>query len=128
MNASPATIGRTISSDLAAWITNLRTADLPTHVVDDARWRLVDTVGACLAGSRADSARLISRVASSLGGNPQATTIGFGQRLPAPLAAWVNGVVGHTADYDDTHGIALVHISTVGIPAALAAAEASGST
>lgn len=116
----------TISEQLAAWVHRLRVDDLPADVVDDARWRLVDMVGVTIAGSRVDSAGPVSRVAGSLGGNPQATTMTFGQRLPAPLAAWVNGAVGHGPDYDDTHGLAAVHISTVAIPAALAAAEARG--
>ena len=52
----------------------------------------------------------------------------FGSRLPAPLAGWVNGAVGHGADFDDMHGGAAVHISSVMVPAALAAAEAAGSS
>jgi 2-methylcitrate dehydratase PrpD len=128
MGESLTTTSSTISQELAHWVSRLRAADLPADVVDDARWRLVDMVGVCVAGSRVDSAGPISRVAGSLGGNPQATTIAFGQKLPAPLAAWVNGAVGHGPDYDDTHGLAAVHISTVAIPAALAAAEARGAS
>lgn len=116
---------RSISQELAEWVTTLRREDLPAIVADDARWRLVDMVGVTLAGTRVDSAGPISRVADRLGGTAEATTIGFGQRLPAPLAAWVNGAVGHGPDYDDTHGQAAVHISTVAIPAALAGAEAA---
>ena len=126
MSAAELRSGQTISQQLAAWVCGLRVEDLPAEVTDDARWRLVDMVGVCVAGSRIDSAGPIARVAEGLGGNPQATTIAFGQRLPAPLAAWVNGAVGHGPDYDDTHGLAAVHISTVAIPAALAAAEARG--
>jgi len=118
----------TISEQLALWATKMTAGDLPASVVDDARWRLVDQVGVCIAGSREQSARVVAEVADGFGGSPQATTMAFGSRLPAPLAGWVNGAVGHGADFDDMHGGAAVHISSVMVPAALAAAEAAGSS
>jgi 2-methylcitrate dehydratase PrpD len=71
---------------------------------------------------------MANRVASRFGGREESTTIGFGQRLPAPLAGWVNGIVGHGPDYDDVHGVAAVHPSCVGIPASLAIGEARNAT
>lgn len=116
----------TISERLGHWIADARIEDLPAHVVDDARWRLVDQVGVCIAGTREQSAAIVARVAGRLEGRQEATTIGFGQRLPAPLAGFINGAVGHGPDYDDMNGVAAVHISSVAVPAALAAAEAAG--
>jgi 2-methylcitrate dehydratase PrpD len=118
----------TISEQLAEWATKVTVHDLPDQVVDDIRWRLVDQVGVCIAGSREESASIVMRVADRFGGHPQATVMAFGPRLPAPLAGWVNGTVGHGADFDDMHGVAAVHISSVMVPAALAAAEAAGTS
>jgi 2-methylcitrate dehydratase PrpD len=123
-----ATAGASISQTLAEWAAGLTAADLPAHVIEDARWRFVDMVGVCLAGSRDNAAKSIARVAVGLGGKRQATVIAFGNRLPAPLTAWVNAAIGHGPDYDDTHGAATVHISSVAIPASLAAAEARGTS
>ena len=120
--------GASISQTLAEWAAGLTAADLPSHVIDDARWRFVDMVGVCLAGSRDDAAGSIARVAAGMGGERQATVVAFGTRLPAPLAAWANAAIGHGPDYDDTHGAATVHISNVAIPASLAAAEALGAS
>lgn len=116
--------GRTISQRLASWAAAVRAEDVPAHVMEDARWRLVDQVGVCIAGTRSESARAVHRVAERFGGNPQATTLGVGTRYSAPLTGWVNGAAGHAADYDDMNGVAAVHISSVAVPAALAAAEA----
>ncbi len=113
----------TISERLARWSVSVAVEDLPADVADDARWRLVDQVGVCIAGSRSASAGIIHRVAAKSGGTPESTTMVFGTRFPAPLTGWVNGAVGHGADYDDMHGVAAVHISSVAVPAALAAAE-----
>ena len=118
----------TISQRLGRWIAETRLEQLPHSVVDDARWRLVDQVGVCIAGTREQSAAIVARVAGRFGGTPQATTMGFGQHLPAPLAGFVNGAVGHGPDYDDMNGVAAVHISSVAVPAALAAAESTGAS
>jgi 2-methylcitrate dehydratase PrpD len=88
----------------------------------------VDQVGVCIAGSRSPSADIIHRVAAKSGGSPESTSMVFGTRFPASLAGWVNGAVGHGPDYDDMHGVAAVHISSVAVPAALAAAEAVGAS
>jgi 2-methylcitrate dehydratase PrpD len=117
-----------VSRTLADWAANLTVQALPAHVVDDARWRLVDQVGVCIAGTREESAAIVARVANSWGGTQEATTFVYGERLPAPSAGFVNGTVGHGPDYDDMHGVAAVHISSVAVPAAMAAAEAAGVT
>lgn len=118
----------TVVQQLARWLSATDLRDLPAVVREDARWRLVDQVGVCIAGSRSDSAAAMRRVADRFGGNPQASVIGFRTRLPAPLAGLVNGVAGHAADFDDMHGGAAVHISSVAVPAALAAAETVGAS
>ena len=66
----------------------------------------------------------------SLGGRrraaaAEATAVGVPDRLPAALAAFVNGVLAHSLDYDDTHLPSVLHPSARVVPAALAAAEAS---
>src|SRR5690606_23077479 len=55
-----------------------------------------------------------------------ATAVGIPERLPAALAALVNGTLAHSLDYDDTHLPSVLHPSAAVIPAALAAAEAHG--
>jgi len=46
--------------------------------------------------------------------------------MPATLAAFVNGVLAHSLDYDDTHLPSVLHPSASVVPAALAAAQAAG--
>ena len=118
----------TVSHHLAEWLVDTSAADLPARVTSDATRRLVDQVGVCLAGTRDEAASIVVRVASQFGGRADSTVIGFGQKLPAPLAGWVNGVIGHGPDYDDVHGVAAVHPSCVAVPAALAIGEATNAT
>lgn len=124
-----ASIGNpTIATTLAEWLTSAKPADLPADVIDDARWRLVDQIGVCLAGARDESAAIVVRLTRQRGGTPEATLIGFGGKYPAAAAGWTNGTIGHITDYDDMNGLAAVHISSVAVPAALAAAEAAAAS
>lgn len=60
-----------------------------------------------------------------MGGPQEATAIGFGNKLPAGSAAFINGVLAHTLDFDDTHLPSIVHPSASVIPATLAVGEAA---
>ena len=118
----------TVSERLAAWVAGLRADDVPEVVRSDARWRLLDTLGVALAGLRMDSASAVLGVAEALGGVPESTAIGTETRLPAPVAGWVNGALSHMPDFDDTHSLAMVHISCTAVPSSLAMAEKMGAT
>jgi len=118
----------TISDRLAEFAGGFRPADLPAAVRDDARWRLVDTVGVAIAGSRMDYAEAVIGVATDLGGSPECSLIGRPGQLSAPLAGFVNAAFGHGPDFDDTHSIAMVHMSVVAVNAALAMGQRSGAT
>jgi 2-methylcitrate dehydratase PrpD len=68
----------------------LRPERIPDHVRDDARWRLVDTVGVALAGSRMEYAEMVRGVFAGMGGTPEATAFAVEHRLPAAHAGFVN--------------------------------------
>jgi 2-methylcitrate dehydratase PrpD len=117
-----------ISQTLAAFVDRTTSADLPDHVVDDARWRLMDTIGVALAGTRLDYAQPVFDVMAEPGGRAEATTIAFGRRLPTAAAAFVNAAFAHGPDFDDTHSVAMVHIGCLAVPSALAVAERTGAS
>lgn len=100
---------------------------LPPEVVDSVRARVLDVLGICAAATSlptSDSARAWVR---EQGGTPQARAVGLDRPVPASQAAFVNGVLAHSLDYDDTHLPSVLHPSASIVPAALAAAEAAGS-
>ncbi len=116
---------------LADFAVACRDEGLPAHVSDDVVNRILDVVGNCLAG-RAESASLaepdqaVLRAMSRWGGIAESGVIGSEERLPAPSAALVNGTLAHALDFDDTHLPSVLHPSASIVPAALAAAEATG--
>ena len=121
MNATA--VQQTSTRRLADFFCALQPDDIPDHVRDDARWRLVDTVGVAIAGSRMDYADIVRGVFADMGGKQEATALAVPDRLPAAHAGFVNGAYAHGPDYDDTHSVAMVHIGCTAVPASLAMAE-----
>ncbi|MEV6299993.1 MmgE/PrpD family protein [Actinoplanes sp. NPDC051861] len=101
--------------------------DPPGAVRADVPTRILDTLGNALsayAEKDADAAPAALTAMRRWAGVPESSVIGYGDRLPAPSAAFVNGVLAHSLDYDDTHLPSVLHPSASVVPAALAAAEA----
>ena len=99
---------------------------LPAEVVASVRMRLLDTLGICVAATALDTSAAARDWVLDQGGRPQAQAVGLPGRVPAALAGFLNGVLAHSLDYDDTHLPSVLHPSASVIPAALAAAQAAG--
>src|SRR5690606_22727084 len=94
----------------------------------DAARRVLDVVGNSLAAVREPVAAAARAVAREWGQAGPATAIGSAEGLPAAGAAFVNGVLAHALDFDDTHLPSVLHPSASVVPGALAAAEQYGAT
>ena len=88
--------------------------------------RIADIVGIAVRASSLDTSRAVVEFASDQGSAAQATPIGGGQAMSAAEAAFVNGVLAHSLDYDDTHLPSILHPSASVVPASLAVAEWQG--
>jgi 2-methylcitrate dehydratase PrpD len=119
---------QTLAQDLGAFAAETRYDHLQPEVVDSVRKRVLDTLGICVAASPLDTSRAARSYAQDQGGRAQAGAVGLPERVPAPLAAFVNGVLAHSLDYDDTHLPSVLHPSASVVPAALAAAQACSAT
>ena len=114
----------TLVQRLAALATRPPT-DLPEAVRASAQQRVLDILGICVRAATLDTSAAAIRFAVAQGGRPDASAIGAADRLPAPAAAFVNGVLAHSLDYDDTHLPSILHPSASVVPATLAAAQAA---
>ena len=88
--------------------------------------RIIDIVGIAVRASLLDTSRAVVGFAADQGSAPQATPIGGGRATSAAEAAFVNGVLAHSLDYDDTHLPSILHPSASVVPASLAVAEWQG--
>ncbi len=92
--------------------------------------RVIDIVGIAVRATQLDTSQAVTGFAVDQGTAPQSTAIGGGQAMSVAEASFVNGVLAHSLDYDDTHLPSIIHPSASVVPASLAMAEwqrASGS-
>ncbi len=99
---------------------------VPDEVAASVRQRVLDILGICVAATPLDSSRAVLGFVDDQGGTGQASAVGLDRAVPAQQAAFANGVMAHSLDYDDTHLPSILHPSASVVPAALAAAELSG--
>ena len=118
----------TLSRKLARFTCSLRFHGIPGEVAEVAKLQLLDTLGCGLAAHALGVATAPREVMQEIGGTPESTVIGSAVPLPAPNAAFSNASLCHGLDFDNTHPASVSHASVVTCPAALAAAEAAGST
>ena len=120
----PDTLARTLSR----FAVETRAEGLGNDISDDAKGRVLDTLGNALAAIGEESGVIVLGVVDEMGGVPQSTLIGTGRSAPAANAALVNGTLAHALDFDDTHLPSVLHPSSSVIPAALAVAQAVGAS
>lgn len=117
------TTDMTLAQHLARFAADTTFDDLPDDVVSSVGMRVLDTVGIAIAATDLDTSRAAIAWADEQGGAATAFAVGVKAGLPAPMAAFVNGVLAHSLDFDDTHLPSILHPSACVVPAALAAAQ-----
>jgi 2-methylcitrate dehydratase PrpD len=115
---------RTLVQGLAAFAASCRDDGVPAEVSHSVRMRVADTLGVSIAAQALDTSRAAIDYVLDQGGRADARIIGQTRLLPAAQAAFANGVLAHSLDYDDTHLPSVLHPSAAVVPAALAVAEA----
>ena len=119
-----------ITRDLAAFTAAIRTDRLPPGVVARARLLVLDLAGNIVrARHDAESTPPLLAAARALGlaaGN--SAVFGDTARYTPAGAAFLNGALAHSLDFDDTHAEGSLHPGAPVIPAALAAGEMSGAS
>jgi 2-methylcitrate dehydratase PrpD len=116
----------TLVQQLAAFTQDCQ-RELPDEVAASVRQRVLDILGLAAAAVDLETSRAVAGFVSDQGGRPEAAAVGLG-RTSAAWAAFHNGVLAHSLDYDDTHLPSILHPSASVVPAALAAGERAGAT
>lgn len=121
---------REITRHLAEFVSDLDYDDIPAEVIDRAKILMRDLVGIGVrARHEADSTLAMMRATEVLGADSGTCGVFGDARWFSPAAAaLMNGALGHSLDFDDTHAAASLHPSAVVVPAALAAAQLPGAS
>lgn len=92
-----------------------------------ARQGVLDFLASAFAGATDHGLHKLKKIVQTANG-PQASVIGMSHTTDILNAALLNGYAGHALDYDDVHGCARGHPSTVLLPALFAIAEGNKSS
>jgi 2-methylcitrate dehydratase PrpD len=112
-----------ILRQLAGFVGELRTRELPPDVMHAAARCVVDWMAATIPGGVQPPATLFSIALGSEVGTGVAALIPSGQKAGARAAALINGCAAHTIEFDDIYRDALYHPGAPTISAALAIAQ-----
>lgn len=104
------------------------TVEIPDDTGVILRMSLLDWLAVGRAGAGEPVAGILREMAHSEAGAAQSAIFGSTTRVPARMAALVNGTTSHALDYDDTHFTHIGHPSVAVISAALAVGEQAGAT
>src|SRR5690242_9932075 len=97
------------AATFADFSSRLQVETMPPEAIAAAKANLFDTLACATAGTSAIGVRDLAKLVTGWGGKGEATIWCLGERVPAHHAAWVNGMMAHARDYDDTHDRAVLH-------------------
>ena len=123
-NVAPDSEG--LTRTLATRIANLEFSDLDDQTVHRAKYHILDTIGAILAGAQQDVTEIARRALERAGCSGDVPVAGQRIRADMLAAAFLGGAAGHGLELDDGYRAGSVHPGTVIIPAALAAGYRAG--
>jgi 2-methylcitrate dehydratase PrpD len=87
---------------------------------------VLDAIGCAMYGATLPWGQILGDFAVEQGGRRQSLVWARRDRVPAPMAALVNGTLIHSFELDDLHKSSILHPSSTGVSAALAIAESRG--
>lgn len=127
MNADNAKAVEGLTRRFAQVVYDMKFENLPADVINKAKLIIRDGLGNQIAASAiSEPARKVIEMVKEWGGKEEATVIGYGFRVPAPLAAMCNAMLGHGVELDDAHGSGLIKSGSVLVPTLMALAENTG--
>jgi 2-methylcitrate dehydratase PrpD len=119
-----------VTTQLADFCANIKLSALPPEVVTRARFLLLDLLGNIVrARHDAESTETFVATVRAMGmANGNAAVFGDSARYTPAGAAFLNGALAHSLDFDDTHAAGSLHPGAPVIPAAIAAGEIVGAS
>ena len=117
----------TIARQLAAFLTETKTTDLPDQTLEYAAMVIASTLASAAYGTGIESARIVRAMARERAGREDAAVwFDGGPNLPVASATQANAVLSDAAASDDSDLRNIVHAGTPLTAAALAFAEREG--
>ena len=115
-----------VMAKLSAYMSEAGGRDLPPEVVEKAKHHILDTFAAMISGSDLPPARAAFRYAQDFNSDKTCTIVASKMTATPPEAAFVNGMLAHSDETDDSNEFSQSHPGCSVVPATLAAGEKFG--
>lgn len=89
-----------ITSGFAEFVSKTGFDDLPDSVVHEMKRVILDTIGCGILGHSTMKGRIAAALAEKLGGNSEATILGTSNKVSSANAAFANGELMNSLDFD----------------------------
>jgi 2-methylcitrate dehydratase len=114
---------KSISRQIAEFAVELKYEDLPENVIHEVKRFLYDSIGCAYGSMKTHDVKSMLEIYQEMGGKPESTVIGFGDKLPAVNTSLINSLMIRALDFNDIYWKDdPSHPSDI-IPAALSPAE-----
>lgn len=108
---------------MAEFAVGLNFEKLPDKVVFEAKRFLYDSIGCAYGAFRTKDVGIMRSICMEMGGKPEATLIGFGEKMPGMNVALVNSLMIRALDFNDIYWKEDPSHPSDLIPTAIAAGE-----
>ncbi len=115
-----------VMAKLSAYMSEAGGRALPDEVLEKAKHHVLDTFAAMISGSDLPPARAAFTYARDFNTDKTATIVASKMTSSPPEAAFVNGMLAHSDETDDSNEFSQSHPGCAVVPATLAAGEKFG--
>lgn len=115
-----------VMAKLSSYMSEAGGRDLPPEVVEKAKHHILDTFAAMISGSGLPPAQAAYRYARDFNGDKTCTIVASKMTTTPPEAAFINGMLAHSDETDDSNEFSQSHPGCSIVPATLAAGEKFG--
>jgi 2-methylcitrate dehydratase len=121
-------MNKSISRTISEFAVNLKYDDLPEKVINEVKRFLYDSIGCAFGGYHTKDVNILRDIYKETGGKPEATLIGFGDKIPSVNATLVNSLMIRAQDFNDIYWKEDPSHPSDLIPATLSVAEMVGAS
>nr|ALI59896.1 cis-aconitate decarboxylase [synthetic construct] len=112
-----------VTAEICHWASNLATDDIPSDVLERAKYLILDGIACAWVGARVPWSEKYVQATMSFEPPGACRVIGYGQKLGPVAAAMTNSAFIQATELDDYHSEAPLHSASIVLPAVFAASE-----
>lgn len=117
-----------VSQQVSNFVTGNTFDNLPHEAVEKAKEHILDAIGVLLAATTDPIHDVLINYLDDLKEGDSSTILGTGKKSSLTSAAFVNGILAHGLDYDDSSWRLIGHPSAVVVPTVLSVGESCHSS